>query len=217
MESLLLYQLIVLSIFFVAMCDKTVVFDKHGDIQVQLRMHSQLDTTIYVACSRALARASPVLRSQLRQNSDSNSAEQQSLLRDSTIEVDGNDHDSLTIFLNIAHAHYLAVPRTLSIGQLYNLAVLTSCYNCTSLLAPWASSWISGIQGAVRKCEIVMMLRLFWELNLGKDFCTMARRMVVELDASEFANGGPLWGNTVTTGIIGTVFSPLPRVFESDA
>ncbi len=183
--------------------DEPVIFDKHGDIQVQLRRHSQLDATIYVACSRALARASPVLHSQIRQNLASNASGHRIFLRDLAIQIDGNDHDSLTIFLNIAHAHFLAVPRTLSIDQLYNLTILTSCYNCTSLLAPWAGSWMSGVQGVVRRCDIAMMLWLFWELDFREDFCKMACRMVVELDTSEFANGGRFWGNAGTARIMG--------------
>lgn len=197
------------------MGDKPVIFDKHGDIRVQLRRHSQLDATIYVACSRALARASPVLHTEIGQNLVSDISRHQIFLRDLAIQIDGNDHDSLTIFLNIAHAHFLAVPRTLSIDQLYNLTVLTSCYNCTSLLAPWAGSWIRGVRGVVRKCDIAMMLWLFWELDFREDFCKMARRMVVELDTFEFANGGRFWGNAGTASIMGKI-CPLPRAFEFD-
>ncbi|OAA75282.1 hypothetical protein LEL_07270 [Akanthomyces lecanii RCEF 1005] len=46
------------------------------------------------------------------------------------------------------------------------------------------------------------MLWLFWELDFREDFCKMARRMVVELDTSEFSNGGRFWGNAGTASIM---------------
>lgn len=195
------------------MGERIVILDKHGDTRVQLQPNSQLDTTIYIACSRALARASPVLHSEIRQNLVADDTpEHQHTIHDSTLQIHGSDDDSLAILLNISHAHFLAVPRTLTISQLYNLTVLTSWYHCTTLLLPWAGAWIAGIQGtAVRTCDLAMMLWVFWALEFKDDVRRIARRMAVELDAPEFAQGVRLWGNTTTASILGAMLPLLLR------
>ncbi|KAF1738461.1 hypothetical protein CRV24_000387 [Beauveria bassiana] len=161
-----------------SICESTVIFDNHGDIEVQVSG----DTSRYVVCSRALARMSPVLRSQTRQDSVADTQDRCTRRR-VLVQLDGNDDDSLTILFNIAHAHFLAVPRTLSIKQMYNLSILTSRYKCTSILDPWVESWIAGMEGTVRRDDMAMMLWVFWEIGFSNEFCTMAHRVTVELDA----------------------------------
>ncbi len=184
----------------VKMCERLVNFDRHGDIRVQLQSASGPDSAVYIVCSRALARVSPVLRSEMRHTGP---AKQAQTLHDSIIQLEGNDHDSLTIFLNIAHANFLEIPRRLSISQLYNLTILTSHYHCTKMLAPWVDSWISTVRTAVRRCDIAMMLWVSWELRAKDDLGTMARRMAGELDAAEFCAGHRLWSSERTEGVIG--------------
>ncbi|TQV93293.1 hypothetical protein V2A60_010277 [Cordyceps javanica] len=179
------------------MCDRTVVLDSHGDTSLQLRNGTQLDPTIYITCSRALARASPILRAQLRGQAVSDDPKLQHAL-----QIKGHDDESLAIFLNIVHAHFLAVPRTVDVGQMYNLTILTSNYRCSSILGPWIDAWISGIREKVRESDMAMMLWVFWELGLEDDFHKMARRMVVNLDARKLMNDGRLWGSRKTARVM---------------
>ncbi|EJP63393.1 nuclear pore protein [Beauveria bassiana ARSEF 2860] len=179
-----------------SICESTVIFDNHGDIEVQVSG----DTSRYVVCSRALARMSPVLRSQTRQDSVPDTQDRCNRRR-VILELNGNDDDSLTILFNIAHAHFLAVPRTLSIKQMYNLSILTSRYQCTSILGPWVESWIAGVEGTVRRDDMAMVLWVFWELGFSDNFRTMAHRVTVELDACEFTNGNRLWSSARATSL----------------
>ncbi|PMB73602.1 hypothetical protein BM221_001025 [Beauveria bassiana] len=161
-----------------SICERTVIFDNHGDIEVQVSG----DTTRYIVCSRAVSRMSPVLRSQTRQDSVADTQDR-CTRRCVLVQLDGNDDDSLTILFNIAHAHFLAVPRTLDIKQMYSLSTLTSRYKCTSILDPWVESWIAGVEGTVRRDDMAMMLWVLWKLGFSDNFCTMAHRVTVELDA----------------------------------
>ncbi|OAA43870.1 hypothetical protein BBO_04226 [Beauveria brongniartii RCEF 3172] len=167
-----------------SICERTVILDNHGDIEVQVSG----GTTRYIVCSRALARISPVLRSRMRQDDVSDTQDQCARRSVVMMQLDGNDDDSLTILFNIAHAHFLAVPRTLSIKQIYNLSILTSCYSCTSILGPWVDSWIAGVEGTVPRGDMAMMLWVFWELGFSGEFRTVAHRMTVELDASRLSD-----------------------------
>ncbi|KAM3518516.1 hypothetical protein NHJ13051_008120 [Beauveria bassiana] len=166
-----------------SICERTVIFDNHGDIEVQVSG----GTTRYIVCSRAVSRMSPVLRSQTRQDSVTDTQDRCNRRR-VILELNGNDDDSLTILFNIAHAHFLAVPRTLDIKQMYNLSTLTSRYKCTSILDPWVESWIAGVEGTVRRDDMAMMLWVLWELGFSDNFCTMAHRVTVELDASRLCD-----------------------------
>ncbi|KAM0739831.1 hypothetical protein ACQRIT_005015 [Beauveria bassiana] len=184
-----------------SICERTVIFDNHGDIEVQVSG----DTTRYIVCSRALSRMSPVLRSQTRQDSVADTQDGCNRRR-VILELNGNDDDSWTILINIAHAHFLAVPRTLSIKQMYNLSTLTSRYKCTSILDPWVESWIASVEGTVRRDDMAMMLWVFWELGFSDNFRTMAHRVTVELDACEFTNGDRLWSSARATSVMGETF-----------
>ncbi|KAM3506620.1 hypothetical protein MY11210_007468 [Beauveria gryllotalpidicola] len=196
-----------------SMCERTVIFDNHGDIEVQVSG----GTTRYIVCSRALARTSPLLRSRMRQDFVADTQDR-CTRRSVMIELDGNDEDSLTILFNIAHAHFLAVPRTLSIQQMYNLSMLTSCYNCTSILGPWVDSWIAGVEGTVRRDDMAMMLWVFWELGFSGEFRTMAHRMTVELNASAFTNAGRLWSSArAATRLSDIRLASLQALFDTTA
>ncbi|KAM3468905.1 hypothetical protein MY5147_007493 [Beauveria neobassiana] len=166
-----------------SICERTVIFDNHGDIEVQVSG----GTARYIVCSRALSRISPVLRSQMRQDFVADTQDRCTRRR-VIVQLDGNDDDSLTILFNIAHAHFLAVPRTLSIKQMHNLSILTSRSQCTSILGPWVASWIAGVEGTVRRDDMAMMLWVFWELGFSDNFCTMAHRVTVELDAPRLSD-----------------------------
>ncbi|KAM3539484.1 hypothetical protein ARSEF1564_007580 [Beauveria bassiana] len=166
-----------------SICERTVIFDNHGDIEVQVSG----DTTRYIVCSRAVSRMSPVLRSQTRQDSVADTQDR-CTRRCVLVQLDGNDDDSLTILFNIAHAHFLAVPRTLDIKQMYSLSTLTSRYKCTSILDPWVESWIAGVEGTVRRDDMAMMLWVLWKLGFSDNFCTMAHRVTVELGASRLCD-----------------------------
>ncbi|KAM3496859.1 hypothetical protein MY10362_009771, partial [Beauveria mimosiformis] len=199
-----------------SICENTVIFDNHRDIEVQ----ASGGRTRYIICSRALARLSPVLRSRMRQDTVSDTQDQ-CPRRGVILELNGNHDDSLTILFNIAHAHFLAVPRTLSIKQMYNLSILTSLYSCTSILGPWVDSWIAGVEGTVPRADMAMMLWVFWELGFSGEFRTMAHRMTVELDASEFSNAGRLWSSATATSVIARLsdirLASLQAIFDTVA
>lgn len=192
------------------MSEQIVNLDKHGDIRVQLPPSSNVDSASYIVCSRALARVSPVLRSEIYQYLARDSAEHPHMLNELVMQLEAHDHDSLTIFLDIAHAHFSRLPQTMDICQIYHLSTLASRYHCTEILFPWIYSWIAAAQGEAGNGNAAMQLGVFGELGLKPDFINMARSMLVKLEASEFRNSSLTGDNTRLSLVIGTM--PLQRV-----
>ncbi len=52
-----------------------------------------------------------------------------------------DDADALLLLLRIAHLDFVSVKRKLSIGELYNLAILCDKYDCVHLIKPWVDEW----------------------------------------------------------------------------
>ncbi|OAA55654.1 hypothetical protein ISF_07759 [Cordyceps fumosorosea ARSEF 2679] len=161
------------------MNEQATILDKHGDVKVRLKGQVPGATT-YTVCSRALARASPVLRAEMRHHRAAND-------KDAVLQICGSDDESLAVFLNIAHSRFLAVPRTLTVTQMHNLTTLMSAYKCTAMLAPWIDSWMPAAQGTVRRSDIFAMFWVYWDLGLRDELRKMAHRVVVELDTNEVA------------------------------
>lgn len=170
-------------------------------MMVRLQSLSGVESPVYIVCSRALARASPVLRLEIRH---AGTTRQPHPPHGLILQLEDIDNDAMTTFLNIAHAHFLQVPGRRSIRQLYNLTRLTSRYHCTELLAPWVDSWISTVRSVVQRCDVAMMFWVFWELDMKDDLNAVARRMAGELDARELCASGRLWDNDKITGVMGT-------------
>lgn len=186
------------------MCGQRIVFDKHADARVRLRRGGDIEATVYLVCSRAVARASPALKSKIQIISSTEDAKGgPEVLDGQVIEVFADDNDSLSIFLKAAHADFLEIPRTLSVSQLYNLATFASHYDCAAILAPWVPLWASAVEGHVRGPNMARILWLFWDLGLEDLYTNLARRMGMELDTSELRSAYLFWGSTKTTIVLG--------------
>ncbi|TEA21662.1 hypothetical protein C8034_v003622 [Colletotrichum sidae] len=143
-------------------------------------------------CSRAMARASPVLDRMLHGNFAESrpphpaaAAAAAAAATDTNWEVrlPDDDADAFDVLASIAHARFRRVPRVLpppSIAGLFDLTVLTHYYDATEVLAPWLQGWVSGLGEAAGDGEMQKLLWVAWELGHRQLFESTARRMVVE-------------------------------------
>ncbi|KAK2595510.1 hypothetical protein QQS21_006785 [Conoideocrella luteorostrata] len=183
-----------------------IIFDEFGDVFIRVARSDELETTVNLVCSRALARTSPILQFQLQELfSTTSRLKESSSLERLVIEVPECDSEALTIFLNIAHAHFLDVPQTLGIDALYNLTIITFRFNNAGALAPWIHSWISAAKSNAHGKCIPKMLWVSWHVGQKNLFTNMAERMVMELSASEFHNARQLWGCAKSATIVDSV------------
>ena len=185
---------------------KTIEFDHHGDIKLEIGNTSSSGPTVFTACSRALARASPVFNRMLygnfveaRENSTSDSGGW-------TVKLPEDKAVPLAIFLNISHTQFYRVPKIFSIDDLYDLVVLTHYYDSTRVLAPWTNSWMAAIDEDAANSITLMAKALWisWELGRKESFTRMARRILVESQGSLTADDAILQDLQIPPGIIGT-------------
>ena len=166
---------------------ESVDFDGHADLV--LRVGSGDDSpAIFNASSRALARASPVFDRMLY----GDFVESKTKAEDGswTVDLPNDSPTSMEIFLNITHAHFKLVPKTLSIDELYDLTVLTDFYDATPSLAPWADTWMSSINELPIDASLApKLLWIAWQLGREEIFENISREILMESE-------GPLSGDT---------------------
>lgn len=105
------------------------------------------------------------------------------------VELPDDDAESMKVFLDIAHCHFQAVPKSLSLDQLYKLTVLTNYYDCTVLLSPWIELWVTcfdDISKTHLRTVMPKVLWISWELGLQDILDETARRMLMEFDGQGF-------------------------------
>ncbi|KAK2690143.1 hypothetical protein QWA68_010925 [Fusarium oxysporum] len=163
------------------MSSENIVFDPRGDVKLCV---GETDPVTFTACSRALARASPVFERMLfglfMESRPANG-------EDWVVELPEDKPTALSIFLRISHGQFDQVPRKLSIDDLYDLTVLSNYYDGTHMLEPWMGRWMSLVEDDAKasKVSMVKSLCIAWEFGQKDSFCRIARRMLMESDGSE--------------------------------
>ncbi|KAF5613634.1 uncharacterized protein FTJAE_13884 [Fusarium tjaetaba] len=158
-----------------------IVFDPCGDVKLCV---GETDPVTFTACSRALARASPVfermLFGQFMESKPSNG-------EDRLVELPEDERKALSTFLNISHGQFDQVPRNPSIDDLYDLTVLSNYYDGTHMLEPWIGRWMSLVEDDTKasKESMAKSLWIAWEFGRKDPFCRLVRRMLTESDGSE--------------------------------
>ena len=169
------------------MGDSHIILDRHGDIEVKVGGPDDADKTTFVSCSRTLARVSPVFDHMLygtfaegRCNQDPQD--------DWTINLPDDNPVPMKVFLNIAHANFSEVPKDLTVGDLYELVVLTHYYDSTRLLTPWVETWMSslGSKQSTPPSDMPKLLWISWEFGRREDVTTISRQMLLEFDGNWF-------------------------------
>ncbi|VUC23050.1 unnamed protein product [Clonostachys rosea] len=170
-----------------------VDLDYHGDIKLRVGGRKigdglSIEPTYFTACSRTLARISPVFDRMLYGHF-AEARKPATLDQDWIVNLPDDKPEPMGILLEIAHCQFLSVPKTLTLEQLYDLTVLTNYYDATALLSPWVDSWITCMDGISRKDARVLLPKILWvawELGQKSILEDTARRMLMEVDGPPF-------------------------------
>ncbi|KAL6922386.1 hypothetical protein FSST1_006412 [Fusarium sambucinum] len=159
-------------------------FDKHGDIKLCV---GKTNSATFKACSRALARTSPVFDRMLYggfiESKKPDNGEW-------VVSLPEDKATAMALFLHISHGQFDRIPRTLSIDDLYDLTVLSNYYDGTRMLEPWMGRWMHSIEDNAKQSNETMTKYLWitFEFGFKDSFARMARHMIMESDGSEDAN-----------------------------
>ncbi|KAM5341763.1 hypothetical protein ACJ41O_014794 [Fusarium nematophilum] len=158
-----------------------IEFDPHGDIK--LHVGKEESPAVFTACSRALSRASPVFERMLY----GRFIEAKTRIPEGqewTVRLPEDKAAPLAVFLHVAHCSFHRVPRSLPVGELYDLTVLSNYYDGTRRLEPWIGRWMAEVEEGARESGVAMAKALWisWEFGRKESFLRIARRMLMESD-----------------------------------
>ncbi|KAH9987666.1 hypothetical protein F4779DRAFT_611308 [Xylariaceae sp. FL0662B] len=170
------------------MSTQFISFDHRGDIKLRVGRPDDPATVIFIACSRALARISPVFDRMLYGGFAEARSNQANDAMDWIVNLPEDKSASMAVLLSIAHGHFDRVPRSLPIDELYDLTVLTHFYDSTRILGPWASKWMATVNTIERETNdlVPRILWISWELGWKHTFTAVSRRMLLESAAITF-------------------------------
>ncbi|KAJ6443985.1 proteinrelated to nuclear pore protein [Purpureocillium lavendulum] len=133
---------------------------------------------------------------------------------DWTINLPDDNPVPMKVFLNIAHANFSEVPKDLTVGDLYELVVLTHYYDSTRLLTPWVETWMSslGSKQSTPPSDMPKLLWISWEFGRREDVTTISRQMLLEFDGNWFNDTDKLEDIQTPPYIIG--LWPLPEPLD---
>jgi hypothetical protein len=117
-------------------CHASVTFNPDWDTVMQLQGKSGI--VQFKVASSNVAAASPVWRNTFYADSAIVRPSKETL----ALELEDNVEALETLF-RIVHYEFSKVPKKLSLDELYQVTRLTSKYQCTQLVYPWACKWIS--------------------------------------------------------------------------
>ncbi|KAI1486911.1 hypothetical protein F5X96DRAFT_652594 [Biscogniauxia mediterranea] len=189
---------------------KKVVLDPDGDLSF-LVGHNQPEASwglmteepiIFVVCSRTVSRASPVWKTlvygvfaESKRPNTSNSSEW-------LIELPEDNPKAMSTILNIIHSRFENLPRisdSINVVDLYHLTVLTDKYDLTTVLRPWATSWMQSLHdsndyGANPPSHASANLRrhlwIAWELG-DLDHLRKAAKEMILTDTGDISRSKP--------------------------
>lgn len=165
---------------------QTVVLDPRGDILLNIGSNESEDSRpqkTLRACSRALARVSPVFDRMLYGSFAESKRPSDGLW---TIDLPEDDPAAFELMARIAHGLVHDAPESLSIDQFYELTTLTHYYDCSHILTPWAGHWINVVLDGPDDMPFWAhkMLWISWELRDRRIFEATARNILMETPCS---------------------------------
>lgn len=166
-----------------------IIIDPRGDVRLRVgRNQDDQSEVTFLACSRALARASPVLDRMLygnflesKENSKANDRAD-----GWTVHLPEDKPQPIRILLHLAHAQFHEIRDSLSIDKVYELTKLTHYYDATRLVVPWMGRLMPSIEDvltspvAASDTSIPKMLWVSWELGLKDAFVDLSRKLLME-------------------------------------
>lgn len=157
-----------------------IQFDDSGDAQLRVgAAHSSAPPVVFVACSRALSRASPFFDDLFYRARDEQEPGGVLLSQDRlTIELPHDKPACLAILLYAIHARFDKMPVHPSIEALYDLTVVAHKYGATAALRPWTTAWAQAValelQGSNDK--LLMAMSIYWALGCREEFFSVTRK-----------------------------------------
>ncbi|KAM0210910.1 hypothetical protein ACHAQI_005637 [Fusarium lateritium] len=160
---------------------ENIKIDPRGDITLCV---GESDPVTFTACSRALARTSPVFDRMLYGNFIEAKKPDNG---EWTVNLPEDKATAMSLFLRISHGQFDHVPKTISIDDLYDLTVLSNYYDATQTLEPWIGRWMSSLEDDMKRTKESMAkcLGITWEFGLKDSFERTTGRMLMESDGSE--------------------------------
>ncbi|KAK7750172.1 hypothetical protein SLS62_007923 [Diatrype stigma] len=147
--------------------------------------HDHTRTQEYRVDSRALSRTSPVFMKMLYGPfSESNKSSEDEKWR---VALPDDNVKAMGTLLDIMHCRFVKLPaitNAINLEHIYEIAVLTDKYDCTSLVRPWSSSWLGAASALVPKANISdleMISWVAWEYGDQKLFEKVTKHMIIHL------------------------------------
>ncbi|KAK7423851.1 hypothetical protein QQZ08_008895 [Neonectria magnoliae] len=170
-----------------------VEFDPHGDVKLQVGPEDS-SPVLFTACSRTLARVSPVFERMLFGNFAESKQNITSGKKEWIVKLPADKPVPLAVFMYISHGHLHRVPKRLSINELYDLTALTNYYDSTRILGPWIHSWMETVEDDAGESQTSMAQALWisWELGRRDLFMRVAHKMLMEAEGP-IGSGNPLF------------------------
>ncbi|KAK1843020.1 nuclear pore protein-like protein [Colletotrichum chrysophilum] len=151
-----------------------VVLEEFGDLQLRVGSDHTGQTTIFLVCSRTVARSSPVLKRMLY-GGFAESLSAQTKKENWVVDLPDDRPDSFKIFLHVMHGHFDQVPSRTAIDNLYLLLVLLDKYDSIGLIRPWAKPWLKGIKTSE---SLPLALYIAWNLGHKETFQSKMTKII---------------------------------------
>ncbi|KAK8116524.1 uncharacterized protein PG998_004805 [Apiospora kogelbergensis] len=151
----------------------------HDAADTTLVVEGAFGVTTYKVSGMNLATASDVLRALIY----GKGKPKNSPGTDVTLDVGDVDPEALNILLRISHFDFAEVPSELSLDNLCAVTTLTSKFQCTTLIMPWATKWLLPHAGLLKdeSCNALNFkaANIAWELGSTKLFRQMVKDMTM--------------------------------------
>lgn len=166
-----------------------IIIDKRGDVRLRVGTDQDGQSQVtFLACSRALARSSPVLDRMLYGNFLESKAncETATGCDEWTVDLPEDKPQPMRVLMHLSHAQFHEIRGALSIDDIYELTALTHYYDNTRLVVPWMGKLMPSIEDILASpakssdLSIPKMMWVSWELGLKDAFIDLAHKLMME-------------------------------------
>lgn len=152
----------------------------HPDWDAVIKLKGKSGVIQFKVVSGNIAAASPVWRSAMY--GDSGKPQIRPGKENLVLKVEDNAK-ALETLLRIIHYDFAKVPKNLSLDDVYEITRLTSKYQCTRLVYPWASKWVGLLETYLQNADCPFgnykAAWIAWELGSVKLFKDMMDSLIV--------------------------------------
>lgn len=157
-----------------------VIIDPKGDLYLHVSPiksetsgsaaeHVSSGTTEFIVDSKALSRASPTFAKLLDENPAESKKSDESTTSQKwvkwVVKLPADNESAMSALLHIMHCRFDKAPTVgggIVLSDLYQLAVLTNEYRCTSIVRPWVKSWLNHASQVISGASIPELESLSW-------------------------------------------------------